>query len=121
MPLNNKQIRERVEKMNNAWKQGAATVNFGGVTQPGFQTEITGAAADDQEIADLEAQVKMKKTTRDERYKRINDLSNKVRDGVEGHADFGNNHPLYGAMGFVRSSERKSGLTQKKSGPPATT
>ena len=118
MPLNNKQIRERITKMNNTWAQGAATAVFGGITQTAFQAEITGAAADDQGLADLEAQLKMKKTARDERYRRISDTSNKVRDGVEGHADFGPDHPIYGAMGFVRTSERKSGLTQKKHQPP---
>ena len=117
MPLNNKQIRERVTKMNNAWEQGAPAVTFKGLTQAAFQTEIQGAAADDQEIDELEAQLRMQKTARDERYKRINDISVKVRDGVEGHADFGPDHPLYEAMGFVRTSDRKSGLTRKKTEP----
>ncbi len=27
---------------------------------------------------------------------------------------YGNDSPLYGAMGFVRKSEKKSGLTRKK-------
>lgn len=120
MPLNNKQIRERVTKMNNAWAQGAPAVVFSGITQAAFQAEITGAADDDQEIADLEAQLKLKKTARDEGYKRINNTSNKVRDGVEGHADFGPNHPIYETMGFVRTSDRKSGLTRKKTGPTTT-
>jgi hypothetical protein len=66
-------------------------------------------------------QVKLKKTELEERYKNLSKMSIDVRDGVEGHADFGNDHPLYDAMGFVRFSDRKSGLTQKKSGPPATT
>jgi hypothetical protein len=120
VPLNNKQVRERVEKMNSAWAQGASSIPFGGITQTAFEGEITGVAADDQEIANLQAQVKMKQTARDERYKRINGMSIKVRDGVEGHADFGPNHPIIDAMGFVRTSDRKSGLTQKKTGPPAT-
>lgn len=120
MPLNNKQIRERVTKMNNAWAQGARDAVFKGIKQADFQADIQGAAAADQEIADLEAQVKLKKTARDERYKTINDNSIKVRDGVEGHTDFGPDHPLYEAMGFVRTSERKSGLTRKKSKPPSS-
>jgi hypothetical protein len=120
MANRNKEIRERATKMNNAWKQGAANAVFKAITQPAFQTEILGAANDEQEIADLEAQVKMKKTALEERYKRISDTTNDVRDGVEGHADFGGDHPLYEAMGFVRTSDRKSGLTRKKSGeePP---
>lgn len=118
MPLNNKQIRARVTKMNNAWAQGAPTAVFNGITQAAFQADIQGAATDDQEIADLEAQVKLKKAARDERYRRISANSVRVRDGVEGHADFGPNHPLYEAMGFVRTADRKSGLTRKTNEPP---
>lgn len=117
MANRNKEIRERVTKMNNAWAQGAPTAVFKGITQAAFQADIAGAAADDQEIADLEAQVKIKKTARDERYKGLSDTSVKVRDGVEGHADFGPDHPIYEAMGFVRTSDRKSGLSRKKTEP----
>ncbi|HEV7473431.1 MAG TPA: hypothetical protein VGN90_05225 [Pyrinomonadaceae bacterium] len=117
MPLNNKQIRERITKMSNAWEQGASTVTFMGIARDTFQANIQAAAAADQEVADIEAQLKMKRTARDEKYKQVNDESIKVRDGVEGHADFGSNHPIYAAMGFVRPSDRKSGLTKKKTGP----
>ncbi len=117
MPLNNKQVRERVTKMNSAWAQGAPTVTFRGITQAAFQADIQGAAADDQAIDEMEAQLKMKKTARDERYKKLNNNSNSVRDGVEGHSDFGPDHPIYEAMGFVRTSDRKSGLTRKKTEP----
>jgi hypothetical protein len=119
MPLNNKQIRERVTKMSNAWAQGAADAVFKGITRTAFDADIQAAAADDQEIADLESQIRMKRTARDEKYKNLNDDSIKVRDGVEGHADFGSEHPIYKAMGFVRPSDRKSGLTRKKT-PPAS-
>ena len=34
--------------------------------------------------------------------------------GVAGDPAYGNDSPLYGAMGFVRKSEKKSGLTRKK-------
>jgi hypothetical protein len=64
----------------------------------------------------MEAQVKMKKTALEERYKGIGNMTIDVRDGVEGHADFGGNHPIIEAMGFVRTSDRKSGLTRKKGG-----
>lgn len=120
MPVNTKSIRERVTRMSSAWAQGASAVTFRGITQPGFQTEIDAAAAADQEIADLETQVRMKKTNRDERYKALNEKSVKIRDGVEGHDDFGPDHPIMEAMGFVRQSDRKSGLTRKKGGQSDT-
>jgi len=67
----------------------------------------------------LESLATRRKTARDEKYKGLNDNSIMIRDGVEGHADFGPDHPVYEAMGFVRTSDRKSGLTRKKT--PSTT
>ncbi|HKC62817.1 MAG TPA: hypothetical protein VKB86_04235 [Pyrinomonadaceae bacterium] len=78
--------------------------------------KVESAAAKDQEIADLEAQLKIKKGERDAAYTDLNAASIDVRDGVEGHADFGKNHPLYGSMGFTSDEDRKSGLTRKKEG-----
>ena len=117
MRTNTKKIRERVTKMNNAWKQGAPTVTFKGITQPAFQAKIESAAAKEQEIADLEAQVQMKKQERDAAYQGLNADSIKVRDGVEGDVNFGTNHPLYDAMGFTTDDNRQSGLTRKKKTP----
>ncbi|MDX6404754.1 MAG: hypothetical protein QOH70_2209 [Blastocatellia bacterium] len=118
MPSDNKRIRERVNQMNKAWLQGAPTVKFKGITQTNFQADIQAADADDKAIADLETQIGMLKDGRDAKYARLNDDSVKIRDGVEGHEDFGSDHPMYEAMGFVRDSTRKSGLTRKKKTEP---
>ena len=47
----------------------------------------------------------------------LNDKRSKVGMGVASDPAYGNNSPLYGAMGFVRKSEKKSGLTRKKKTP----
>ena len=117
MSVATKRIRERVNQMNDAWKQGAPTAVFNGITQADFQTRINAADTADQEIADTEAQLNIKKQARANLYDGLNADSIKVRDGVEGHKDFGDNHPLLGAMGFKTKSERKSGLTRKKTPP----
>lgn len=114
MRTNTKRIKERVTRMNNAWKQGAANAVFKGITQAAFQSKIDAAATKDQEISDLEAQLSMRKEQRDGIYRELNDDSIDVRDGVEGHADYGTNHPLYESMGFTLEANRKSGLTRKK-------
>ena len=120
MPSRNKQIRDRVTKMNNAWAQGAATATLKGFTQAAFQADITAAENEEQVIADMETQLKLRKVALETKYKKLNEDSINIREGVEGHEDFGADHPLYEAMGFVRSSVRKSGLTRKRnqgSGP----
>ena len=68
-------------------------------------------------IGDLEAELKMKREVRDDLYFSLNDKRSKVGLGVAGSAAYGNDSPLYGAMGFVRKSDRASGLTRKKSTP----
>jgi len=99
--------------MNNAWKQGAPNVAFRGVTQTQFQAKIDEGAAKDQEIADLETQISIKKEERNDIYQGLNALSVEVREGVEGDVNFGKNHPLYEGMGFTTDDNRKSGLTRK--------
>lgn len=89
------------------------TPGFKGIKQSDFQARIE-AAAKEQEIADLEAQVKMKKEERDAMYRELNADSISVGDSIEGDANFGTNHPLYEAIGFTSDANRKTGLTRKK-------
>lgn len=56
----------------------------------------------------------MKSDMRDDKYVALNDKRSKVGLCVAGDPAYGNDSPLYGAMGFVRKSEKKSGLTRKK-------
>jgi hypothetical protein len=71
MAIATKRIRERVTRINNAWTQGAPTATFGGITRTDFSTRIQAAAAADQEIADDEAQLLLKKQNRDNLYGRL--------------------------------------------------
>ncbi len=112
-----KAVRDRCNVMNDAWFEGAPTVDFNGITQAAFLADITAAAADDATIADLEAELKMKREVRDDKYIALNDKRSKVGLGVAGSAAYGNDSPLYGAMGFVRKSDRASGLTRKTKVP----
>ena len=111
---NNKKIREQCNVMNHAWFEGAPAVNFNGIKQGDFQTDINAVAADDAAIADVEAQLKMMLDVRDDKYKALDQDRSKIGLGVAGSPDYGNDSSLYGAMGFVRKSEKKSGLTRKK-------
>lgn len=74
--------------------------NFNGIKQTDFQSDIA-AAADDAAIADLEAELDMKRDVRDDKYKALDQQRSKVGLGVAGSPDYGNDSPLYGAMGFV--------------------
>lgn len=67
------------------------------VTVEEKNNEVT-AAEDDRDDTD-------KETTR---------KRNLFVNGVKGHKDYGEDSALWEQMGFVRKSERKTGLTRKK-------
>lgn len=112
--VRNKEVREQCNVMNDAWAEGAPKVEFNGIEQTAFAADIADAANADSEIADLETQLKMKRDVRDGKYAALNDKRSKIGQGVAGNSDYGDDSPLYGAMGFVRKSERASGLTRKR-------
>ncbi len=116
--VDNKSVREKCDKMNDAWFEGAKSASFNGIAQADFQTEVEACAAKDAEIADLRAELNMKIDARDDAYVTLNDKRSKVGQGVAGDPAYGDDSPLYGAMGFVRKSEKKSGLTRKTKPTP---
>lgn len=64
--------------------------------------------------ADLEAELKLKRDERDDKYAALDQKRSQIGNAVAGDPAYGNDSPLYGEMGFVRKSEKKSGLTRKK-------
>jgi len=109
-----KEIKQKCNVMNDAWFEGAPAVQFNGIKQVDFLADINAAAAYDAAIGDLEVELKMKRDVRDDKYAALDQNRSKVGMGVTGDPAYGNDSPLYGAMGFVRKSERASGLTRKK-------
>ena len=113
--VNNKEVREQCTRMNDAWVEGAPTVEFNGFKQADF-ADIADAAAD-AAIGDMEAQLDMKRDVRDAKYAALNAKRSSAGKGVAGSKDYGDDSPLYGAIGFVRKSDRASGLTRKTKTP----
>jgi hypothetical protein len=105
---------ERAVQMNDAWEEGAKTVEFKGQTQAGLEARMTDIEADENQRDNLLAQARLIDEGLDTKYAELDDTMVDVRDGVVGDKNFGNDSPLYGAMGFVRKSERRSGLHRNK-------
>ena len=117
--VDRKVVREKCYVMNDAWFEGAKSVDFNGIAQAQFLADIIDAAADDASIADSRGPAKDETRGRDDNYIALDQKRSKVGLGVAGSAAYGNDSPLYGAMGFVRKSDRASGLTRKTK-PPVT-
>jgi len=115
--IDKKDINQRADEMENAWEDGAPDVEFKGHTNAALRALRAEIAADESEVEDDKAKIKNKNNAIDIKYRRLNSMMVDVRTGVAGHKDYGEDHPLYGGMGFVMKSERKSGLTRKTEKP----
>lgn len=110
-----KRIKAKVLRIQNAWNEGAPHIpEFLHTPKTDFDADIVAGQASEDRIAELKAQTALEETNRDKIYARLDDSAVDIRKGVEGHKEFGNDCALYGTMGFVRQSERRSGLTRGK-------
>lgn len=110
-------IKKRAVKIDDAWKEGASSVEFMGVKQTDFNGKITAVKAKEQTLDELRVQVKILEDEILDDYAVLDDTIVDVANGVRGNRDYGDDSPLYGAMGYVRKSERASGLTRKTKTP----
>lgn len=99
------------------WKENAPADEFSEMSVTEFETEIKKSVDIRTEIAQLESQVEIKKKERDEVDAANKKTAQMIVSSVSGHPKHGKNSGLYKAMGFVPTSERKSGLTRKTSSP----
>lgn len=115
--VNKTAIKARAVKMDDAWKEGAPTVEFMDIAQTVLNGMITNVETKEQTLDDLRAQVKMLEEEISDDYAELDDTIVNVGNGVRGSKAYGDDSPLYGAMGFIRKSERASGLTRKTKTP----
>ena len=109
-----KRIKEKALIIQNAWNEGARDVlEFRNTTKADFDAKIAAGQAVEDEIEDLRTRISMKEDERDDIYAGIGEANVDIGKGVAGHKDYGDDSELYGAMDFVRKSERRSGLTHK--------
>ena len=112
--IKKKQIKEKAKRYGKALLEAAPTVEFKGLVQADLAGKITALEIKEDTRAGLIAQVKLLDDEIDDGYIDLDKTCGDLRQGVEGHKDFGDDSPLYGAMGHVRKSERKSGLHRGK-------
>ena len=69
-------------------------------------------AANDEVVAGDNAQ-EGRRIVRDLSMAELQEVLRTLREGIASHPDFGDDSELFGRCGFVRRSERSSGLTRK--------
>ncbi len=105
---------DKLDTVNGAWENLAEPDSFADKTSAQYDAEVQKSVVVRQEIADLENQLKNKLMERDTIDENNWQLTQLVVNSVAGSPKYGKNSALYRAMGYVPTSERKSGLTRKK-------
>ena len=110
---------EKLRRILNAWKQLAADKAFGGMTVEQFEAVIGPSFTTRQQLDDLDNQRTHLINTRGDADEMSLAKAAAAVAGMNADPGFGPNSSLIEACGYVRQSERKSGL-HRGTGTPTT-
>lgn len=116
--------KDRIQRFRLAWRELAAGESFGGMTLGEFELATEPPMALRAEIEALEKQLLGKRALRSTADREATELLDRVVNSVKGTPGFGPDSPLYRALGYIRKSERRSGLSRpgsSTSGPSTGT
>ena len=103
----------RITVLRAAWRELAPQDLFAGMTLTEFETATAPSLTLRDEILALEKQLEGRKADRMTADNTVNTTMELLVNSVRGTPGFGQDSSLYRAMGYIRKSERSSGLTRK--------
>lgn len=111
---NNKRRRpaRKAEDFRLAWKQLAPDATFGGKTLAEFETAIVPVQDALEKLRSLIVSRSAALKVRNQEEASLRNLLILITHGVRSDPAYGEDSPLYRAMGFVPKSERSSGLVR---------
>ncbi|WP_411826363.1 hypothetical protein [Luteolibacter sp. AS25] len=113
MPKITSKIVDRIEGFRVAWREMAPDAVFAGMTYEQFVEASEPPLTVRDEILALESKLSGKKAEKLIADDAASEMLALVVNSVRGTQGYGDDCSLYRAFGFVRKSERKSGLTRK--------
>ena len=116
---NAKKIEEKIERMLNAWRTLAPDKTFAGMSLTQFEATAAPSTTARQKIAALETQLTDAYAARDRADEAFDARAKQVVAGVLADPTEGPDSALYEAIGYTRKSERKTGLTRKRTETPS--
>ena len=116
MPANPGQIEQDTNAILKAWGKLAPTATFGGMTLEQYTAMVQPSMDARTQISTRETEIKSWTDKRDDADLITGDTNTKVIKGIVGDVNYGDNSDLYEACGYIRKSEKKSGLTRKHPG-----
>jgi hypothetical protein len=106
-----------MEQMISAWKNLASNKRFGGMAVEEFEEFAKPVRTNSKLADDLDDQKTQAINARDDALVTFFEKAQLYINGVLADPTEGRDSSLYEASGYVRQSERKSGLTTKKKDP----
>ncbi|MEX1115006.1 MAG: hypothetical protein WEB53_07135 [Akkermansiaceae bacterium] len=105
----------RIQLVRAAWGELAPDATFAGMTFAEFEEASVAPLSLRTAILAMEKQLEGQKTERSKADLAAAEVLDLVVNSVKGTPGYGRDSALYRACGYVRKSERKSGLTRKGS------
>lgn len=114
MASGSKKTEQAIKDITTAWENEAAEASFGGMTLAQYKAKVKPSADARAEVDRLDKLMTAAINRREDADRVSNETNQLVVNGVKGDPNFGEDCDLYEAMGYVRKSERKSGLSRGK-------
>lgn len=108
---------DKMLKIQNAWRNLAPAKSFGGMTLAEFDIQVEKSLTPRRRLVEIEDEKLREQANRDEEDDVTMDKIELIVAGVIADPTEGSDSALYEAMGYIRKSDRKSGLTRKKKVP----
>jgi len=113
MPLSPKEMNDRIAQVVSSWETLRPNKSFAGMSLEQFRATVAPSLSARQAITRLESEVISAQNQRDDADKKSMVAILLVVNAIKGDPQEGEDGELYEAMGYVRKSERKSGLSRK--------
>jgi hypothetical protein len=109
-----KEILNAVRSLTTGWRSLRPTKSFSGMTLEQYEATVKPSHDARAEIADLESRLQAAAARLDVVDKASLAATRSVVMGIRGDREEGEDGELYAALGYVRKSQRSSGLTRRK-------
>lgn len=103
----------KAEDIRLVWKEQAPEAVFAGKPLADLEAALMELQQSNENLKIKDQARSAAVKTRDDKLNALATLLRIIVKGVQGHPEYGEDSPLYRAMGFVPFSERSSGLTRK--------
>jgi hypothetical protein len=97
-----------------ALRNKAPDIKFKGIGLTEFSAQTDRCFGSRRRLEDLGSATNTELAVRESEDETALAMLDDIIDGVIGHVDFGDDSVLYEELGFIRKSQRKSGLTRKR-------